>query len=464
MPTASDKETGSHVSDPSGIEPKIIPRSEHQVSRKNIDREALKVLHRLRDAGFTAYLVGGGVRDLYLGKTPKDFDISTDARPGQLRKLFRNSRLIGRRFRLVQVFFRGNKIIEVSTFRRRSEFDIKNNTEEENGQVEVLPANNTYGTPADDAFRRDLTINGLFYEITTFSIIDYTGGVEDLDRGIIRIIGDPDRRITRDPARMLRVIRHAARNNFTIEQNTWLAIKKHQKELNLCPVSRIRDELLKDLRGGACRPWAELAMDCGIFEVLFPFYAPVLARKSANHNTREELLNTLAVVDRMQGQQHEGTLPEHILFSMLLIPWAVAELNIMEIALKGAEAYRFSRQIRARLDEILGHLNIKRSIKETITLLLANINLLNRHENRIPKWLKKKSYYPDCKQLYAIYGEARGGAPVDPAMVTALAETAPPKPAKGRRQKASRRRGRPAFARGSNDGVFGLKSSKGRKK
>jgi poly(A) polymerase len=263
---------------------------------------------------------------------------------------------------------------------------------------------------------------------------------------------------------MLRVIRHAARNNFTIEQNTWLAIKKHQKELNLCPVSRIRDELLKDLRGGACRPWAELAMDCGIFEVLFPFYAPVLARKSANHNTREELLNTLAVVDRMQGQQHEGTLPEHILFSMLLIPWAVAELNIMEIALKGAEAYRFSRQIRARLDEILGHLNIKRSIKETITLLLANINLLNRHENRIPKWLKKKSYYPDCKQLYAIYGEARGGAPVDPAMVTALAETAPPKPAKGRRQKASRRRGRPAFARGSNDGVFGLKSSKGRKK
>ncbi len=464
MTAVSDKETGSQVSGSPGIEPRIIPRSEHQVSRNNIDREALKVLYRLRDAGFTAFLVGGGVRDLYIGKTPKDFDISTDARPGQLRKLFKNSRLIGRRFRLVQVFFRGNKIIEVSTFRRRSEFDIKNGPEVENGQVEVLAANNTYGTPADDAFRRDLTINGLFYEINTFSIIDYTGGVEDLDRGIIRIIGDPDRRITRDPVRMMRVIRHAARNNFTIEEKTWLAIKKHQEELNLCPVSRIRDELLKDLRGGACRPWAELALDCGVFEVFFPFYTPILARKTTDHNIREELLNFLAVIDRMQGQRHEGTLPEHMLFSILLVPWAVAEFNIMEITLKGAEAHRFSRKIRARLDEILGHLNIKRSIKETITLLLTNINLFNRHDTRIPKWLKKKSYYPDCKQLFAICREARGGAPVDPALVTAVAEKAQSRPVKGRRQKASRRHGRPAFARGSRDGIFGLKSSKGRKR
>ena len=192
MPVVSDNETGTTGPEPTGIVPKIIPRSEHQVSRKNIDREALKVLYRLRDAGFTAYLVGGGVRDLYLGKTPKDFDISTDARPGQIHKLFRNSRLIGRRFRLVQVFFRGNKIVEVSTFRRRSEFDIKNSTAENKGEIEVLPANNTFGTPADDAFRRDLTINGLFYEINTFSIIDYTGGVADLDQGIIRLIGDPD--------------------------------------------------------------------------------------------------------------------------------------------------------------------------------------------------------------------------------------------------------------------------------
>jgi poly(A) polymerase len=464
MPAVSDNETGTAGPESAGIVPKIIPRSEHQVSRKNIDREALKVLYRLRDAGFTAYLVGGGVRDLYLGKTPKDFDISTDARPGQIRKLFRNSRLIGRRFRLVQVFFRGNKIVEVSTFRRRSEFDIKNSTAADNGRIEVLPANNTYGTPADDAFRRDLTINGLFYEINTFSIIDYTGGVADLDQGIIRVIGDADRRVTRDPVRMMRVIRHAARNNFTIEKNTWLAIKHHQQELSLCPVSRIRDELLKDLRGGACRPWAELAMDCGIFAVLFPFYAPVLARKATQHNTREELLHILAMVDRMHEQHHDGPPPEHILFTMLLLPWAVAELNIMEISLKGAEAHRFAREIRTRLDDILGHLNIKRSVKETMTILLTNMNLCKRYENRIPKWLKKKSYFPDCERLYAIYREAAGGRQVDDTVVTALAETPPLRQARGRPRKSSRRHGRPAFAKGTHSGVFGLKSGKGRKR
>ena len=141
--------------------PRIIPRSSHPISRKNIDREALKVLYRLRDAGHVAYLVGGGVRDLYLGKTPKDFDISTDARPGQLRKIFKNSRLIGKRFRLVQVFFPGDKIVEVSTFRCRSEYDL--NGGNSSAKEKVLAANNTFGTPSDDAFRRDLTINSLFY-------------------------------------------------------------------------------------------------------------------------------------------------------------------------------------------------------------------------------------------------------------------------------------------------------------
>ncbi|MDH5298078.1 MAG: poly(A) polymerase, partial [Desulfobulbaceae bacterium] len=215
--------------------PIVIPRSEHPISRQNIDREALKVLYRLRDAGFTAFLVGGGVRDLYLGKTPKDFDISTNAHPGELRKLFKNSRIIGRRFRLVQVFFRGGKIIEVSTFRCSSEHDLE-------GEDLVLAANNTFGNPAEDAFRRDLTINALFYEVENFSIIDYVGGVEDLNNRVIRIVGDPDRRIVRDPVRMLRAIRHAARSNFTIEPATWAAIVKHRDKLTLCPDSRIRDE------------------------------------------------------------------------------------------------------------------------------------------------------------------------------------------------------------------------------
>ncbi len=165
----------------------IIPPSQHPIHESLLDREALKVLYRLRDAGFKGYLVGGGVRDLYLGKQPKDFDISTDARPGQLRKLFRNSRTIGRRFRLVQVFFRGNKIIEVSTLRSQSEHDL-------NGPDQVLPHNNTFGTLEEDAFRRDLTINALFYEVETNTIIDYVGGVRDLDDGVVRMVGEPGRR------------------------------------------------------------------------------------------------------------------------------------------------------------------------------------------------------------------------------------------------------------------------------
>ncbi|MCI5139088.1 MAG: poly(A) polymerase, partial [Candidatus Electrothrix sp. AR1] len=247
----------------------ILSPEEHPILEKDIESEALKVLYRLRDAGYSGYLVGGGVRDLYLGNKPKDFDISTNARPGQLRKLFRNSRTIGRRFRLVQVFFKGNKIIEVSTLRSRSEYDSDE-------PDKVLPANNTFGTLEEDAYRRDLTINSLFYEIEDKTLIDYVGGVQDLTDGIIRIVGEPEQRIIRDPVRMLRAIRHAARNGFSIEEKTLEAIKNHAEKLDLCPTSRNRDELLKDLRGGHSKAWADLALQTGVFSTLFPFYNELL--------------------------------------------------------------------------------------------------------------------------------------------------------------------------------------------
>ena len=193
--------------------PRIIPRPEHTLSRKDVSLEALKVLYRLHHAGFKAFLVGGSVRDLLLGKRPHDFDLATDARPGEIRKLFRNSRIIGRRFRLVQVFFRGGKIIEVSTFRCRSEFD--------DSPEETLARNNTFGSPAEDAQRRDLTINGLFYNIADFSLVDYVGGLEDLRNGYVRVVGDPGVRFVRDPVRMIRVLRHAARTGFIIDETAW---------------------------------------------------------------------------------------------------------------------------------------------------------------------------------------------------------------------------------------------------
>ena len=250
---------------------RIIPPEKHPIIPEMLDQDALYVLRKLSEAGFSGYLVGGGVRDLYLGKTPKDFDISTDAHPGQLRKLFPHSNTIGRRFRLVQIFFRGGKTIEISTLRSLSEHDL-------DGPEEVLAPNNTFGTLSEDARRRDLTINSLFYEIENSTIIDYVDGILDLDRGIIRIVGEPAKRIGRDPVRMMRAIRHAARINFTIEEQTWKALCSNSHKLSLCPPSRLRDEFLKDLYSGATAPWFELAVDSGLLFCLFPFYRKILTR------------------------------------------------------------------------------------------------------------------------------------------------------------------------------------------
>jgi poly(A) polymerase len=424
--------------------PLIIPRDRHPISRKDIDLEALKVMYRLRDAGFAAYLVGGGVRDLYLGKTPKDFDISTDARPGQIRKIFRNSRVIGKRFRLVQVFFPGNKIVEVSTLRCLSEYDLE-------GSEEVLPPNNTFGTVAEDSLRRDLTINSLFYDIANFTVIDHVGGVEDLDRGIIRVIGNPGRRIRRDPVRIMRAVRHAARIGFTIESETWRAIKDHLDYLQQCPESRIRDELFKDLKSGASAGWARLALDCGLFNVLFPFYsAEVLAE------AKTELFANLEVADRFQA---EGAgLPEHILLALLLLPWAKTELNLLEAPEKGAAGANFARETRTKLDHLLLKLNITRAQKEGIAALLVNLPVFSRYGGKEawPQWLTRKSYFPEGLLFFEICREAAGGEP-------AKIPSSPPSPpvvvprSGGRRRSGRRRSGRAPALVNQGGGIFGLR-------
>ena len=437
--------------------PRIISRSNHPISKKDIDREALKVLYRLRDAGHVAYLVGGGVRDLYLGKTPKDFDISTDARPGQLRKIFRNSRLIGRRFRLVQVFFSGGKIIEVSTFRCRSEFELNGGSN--SAGDDVLAANNTYGSPSDDAFRRDLTINSLFYEIENSTIIDYTGGVNDLEQGIIRLIGEPGKRVKRDPARMMRVIRHAARTRFSIEPKTWQSIIDHKEMLRLCPISRIRDELMKDLRSTACSTWSELAMDSGIFYVLFPFYQAAHNSPGGKAN-RKLFLGIQTVVDRLHSKGIY--LPDQLLFSLLLLPWAIVEFDLLNKYFKGPEFHRFLQKIRARLDAILGPMSIKRAHKENIGLHLVNLPHFLRfaRENSWPKWLKRKSYYLECDLLFRIFSEAATGKNIPEHIVAKYVQQfrnlTMLKTSRKRHHKKKKSPG-PAFAGKRGGGIFGLK-------
>lgn len=445
----------------SKIIPTVIYESDHPIRKQDIDREALKVLFRLRDAGFSGYLVGGGVRDLYLGKKPKDFDISTDAKPGQLRRLFRNSRTIGRRFRLVQIFFHGGKIIEVSTLRSQSEYDINETTE-------VLPSNNSFGTLEEDAFRRDLTINSLFYEIENNTIIDFVGGVKDLDAGIARIVGEPDSRVTRDPVRIMRAVRHAARNDFQIEEKSWKAIIHNCHKLNLCPTSRIRDEFLKDMRGGASLPWLELSLQCGLFETIFPFYKDIFAGKHGEQ-VRDELRRIFKVFDRYhQSEGFEGSfiITDHMLFAIILFPWASRRFDLTPRKLMGSMYHDLSRQIRSLLDEMFARrLNIKRGIKESMTTLLVNFPSMQIYhmEKNYPPWLKKKSYFDDCSRFLAFFDEANGGEKVDRSLfveqqVLLQPDVHPVYSNNGQEGAAKGRRNiMPAFS-SSKEGVFGLRN------
>jgi poly(A) polymerase len=252
------------------VEPTIVPRAAHTISRRDIDSAALKVLYQLHEHNYVAYLVGGSVRDLLLGRRPKDFDIGTSAHPHQVKKLFRNCWIIGRRFRLAHVKF-GNKTIEVATFRRQvepheltPEIEVAEASAElagaaaANGTPSVHVAersrlihrDNTYGTPEEDAFRRDFTVNALFYDIGTFAIIDYVGGLDDLDRRLIRCIGDPPIRFLEDPVRMLRAVVLAARLEFTIDEPILDAIKVHRHEIARSAPARLLEEFYKILRSG----------------------------------------------------------------------------------------------------------------------------------------------------------------------------------------------------------------------
>ena len=274
-------------------DPIVIPRAEHPISRKQIDPDALKVLYRLHQSNYVAYLVGGSVRDLLLGRRPKDFDIGTDAHPYQIKRLFRNCWIIGRRFRLAHVRF-GTKTIEVATFRRMVTAQELAETEAEQ-QAHSIPLghehghhgghehgghgdnhdrlvhrDNTFGTPEEDAFRRDFTINALFYDIATFSIIDYTGGLQDLRAGLIRSIGDPVERFQEDPVRMLRAVAMAARLDFAIDPPIDAAIASHREHIARSAPARLIEEFYKLLRSGASEQAFRMLAERRLLEPLAP--------------------------------------------------------------------------------------------------------------------------------------------------------------------------------------------------
>ncbi|HXH03735.1 MAG TPA: polynucleotide adenylyltransferase PcnB [Candidatus Competibacteraceae bacterium] len=277
-------------------QPIVIPRAEHNISRSQISPNALKVLYRLRSAGFRACLVGGGVRDLLLGREPKDFDVATDAHPEEVHRLFRNCRLIGRRFRLAHVQF-GQEIIEVATFRAMQMVG-----DDEEGLGPVLDENgriisdNVYGTIEDDAWRRDFTINALYYDIESFAVLDYANGMEDLRNGVIRLIGEPEQRYREDPVRMLRAVRFAAKLGFRLHPSTEAPIASLGHLLRDIPPARLFDEVLKLFMGGQAESTFELLRHYRLFGHLFPATEHCLAYQK-DHYPRTLLVKALRNTD-----------------------------------------------------------------------------------------------------------------------------------------------------------------------
>ena len=257
-----------------------IPRSEHSISRVNISPNALKVLYRLKDSGFQAHLVGGGVRDLLLGREPKDFDIATDAHPEDVRKLFRNCRLIGRRFRLAHVMF-GREIIEVATFRALQQGGDGNADQHVDDEGRIL-RDNVFGDIEGDAYRRDFSVNALYYNVADFSIIDYTGGMADIERGVLRLIGDPDVRYREDPVRMLRAVRFATKLGFRLDPATEQPIEALAPLLGDIPPARLFDEMLKLFMGGSALANFEMLRHYNLFGQLFPLTEQSLTHEE-NH-------------------------------------------------------------------------------------------------------------------------------------------------------------------------------------
>ncbi|MFH1998253.1 MAG: polynucleotide adenylyltransferase PcnB, partial [Planctomycetota bacterium] len=231
----------------------------------SLDSDAVKIIRRLCNFGHTSYLVGGCVRDLLLGKIPKDFDISTSARPRQIKRIFKNARIIGRRFRLVHVIFR-DKIIEVSTFRKSPD----QATDESNSDGLLILRDNTYGDERDDSLRRDFTINGLFYDIKNEEVLDYTNGVKDIQRRIIRTIGDPHIRFQEDPVRILRAIRFSCRLNLEIDPQDFEAMKEYAEEIQKSASQRVTEEIIRLMACGASAKALQMMHPLGLIQILLP--------------------------------------------------------------------------------------------------------------------------------------------------------------------------------------------------
>ncbi len=377
-----------------GTEPRIVPRAEHCISRSLISRNAVKVLYRLHKAGYQAFLVGGGVRDLLLGREPKDFDVATDARPEEVRALFRNARLIGRRFRLVHVHFH-DEIIEVATFRGRPDPEAV-----AEGALEVadgmIVRDNVYGTLEEDAWRRDFTVNSLYYNIADFSVVDYTGGLEDLQAGRLRLIGEPRARYREDPVRMLRAVRFAAKLGFRIDPATEAPLTELGHLLASVPPARLYEEVGKLFLTGHAVASFELLRRYGLFAQLFPATEAALAEQEHDF----PLTFVLRVLENTDQRVAEGR-PVTPVFLLAALLWEPVRRRAQALMAQGTSP------VQALMDagqtEIQNEVS-RVAIPRRISLPMRDIWILqDRLERRQPSRLGRLLAHPRFRAAYDFF-------------------------------------------------------------
>ncbi|MBV8773746.1 MAG: polynucleotide adenylyltransferase PcnB [Deltaproteobacteria bacterium] len=357
------------------MEPLVLERPEHSISRRDIDPNVLKVLYRLVNADYTAYLVGGGVRDLMLGRQPKDFDVATSAHPHEVRRLFRNSRLIGRRFPLVHVFF-GPINIEVATFRRRGDSDDINDL--------LIRSDNTFGGPEEDAFRRDFTINALFYDPRSFRVLDYVGGIRDLGERMIRTIGEPELRMREDPVRMIRAVRLAAKLSFEIEPATARAIERCAGDLVKASPPRLIEEIFRTLLLADSARALLLLEQLGLLDYALPMVSHQLKR----HHHGLEAAPTLRIMTALGDAIKQGFEPPRgFLLACLLANTYLA----LAVESDSVDASVLCNALRAR--------GFSRGDTEQLRLLLGALRHLLK-PSRITRRLVRRPYFPLARRLF----------------------------------------------------------------
>jgi poly(A) polymerase len=374
-----------------------------EIEPGRLDPDALKVISRLRQFGHSAYLVGGCVRDALVGRTPKDFDICTSAHPGEIRSIFRNCRLIGRRFRLAHVYFKGAKIIEVSTFRANP---APPEAGEESADL-LITEDNVFGTAEQDARRRDFTINGLFYDVNLGKVIDYVGGLADLRGKTVRTIGDPEIRMREDPVRILRAIRFAARLDFDIDPATYAAMEGTVEDLPRCAPARLLEETFRLLRSGASKRSIELLRALGALSILMP---PVDAFMSASRDNEKALLAFLGGLDERTppGRPHSDAL----LLAGLLHPLVETKVSSAEgeDPPLGEEEDISADGIERLLAEMVHSARMPRRTAETARLILRAQEVLSgeRKRRRAILNLRRAPFFGDALLLFEVACAVRG--------------------------------------------------------